>query len=623
MSEELDLGKIHEAAQEGDRYERQIERIRLDGNTTACIEPTVNEIIDHMKASQNGVKHDRLALVAYGEPQSGKTEMMICLTARLLDDGFKTIIHIMNDSVDLQSQNLDRFRHSGLMPMAVRSTEFIKSPVDNDVSVVIFCKKNGKNMESLMPHVADRENRVIIDDEADYATPNSKVNKESPTPINSLVISLVGEGYYIGVTATPARLDLNNTLDNNTEKWVQFKPHPAYTGHNVFFPLDKNTVGYRLKLLKDKGSEKSIQDAVLRFLVTSAYLNGPGALPNNYSMLVHTSGKRKQHQSDFETIEEVTKVIKNLNNKNFDHIAIRLYEVASTLYPDANGQELVEFIIKHASHVKLVILNSKSDKAELGKEPANPDTVFTIIIGGNIVSRGVTFPNLLSMLFTRDVKTKLQQDTYIQRARMFGARGKFLKHFELTIPSGLYFDWHKCFVFHELALATVGQGSAPVWIGDSRINVTSSASVDRSTVSMTSGEMSFNIFDFNETEISRIISDNGSTPETLEKMREVIGEKSLPQFLIDYITKFGVAQSGRLAIHSPRKLYGYKDINRQEISRGKSFFGSKQLLHREVPDAMHHIIVMYNEDNKARVFYKYVGRMQFIENLKSKYEETD
>src|SRR5206468_11448653 len=63
--------------------------------------------------------------------------------------------------------------------------------------------------------------------------------------------------------------------------------------------------------------------------------------------------------------------------------------------------------------------------------------------------------NLLSMFFTRDVKHKLQQDTYIQRARMFGARGKYLKFFELTIPSQLYTDWQKCFVFHRLALKSI------------------------------------------------------------------------------------------------------------------------------------------------------------------------
>jgi hypothetical protein len=36
--------------------------------------------------------------------------MMICLTAKLLDEKHKIIVHLMNDSVDLLSQNLKRFQ---------------------------------------------------------------------------------------------------------------------------------------------------------------------------------------------------------------------------------------------------------------------------------------------------------------------------------------------------------------------------------------------------------------------------------------------------------------------------------------------------------------------------------
>ena len=42
--------------------------------------------------------------------------MMICLTAKLLDAGHGTIVHLMNDSVDLLIQNLDQFKLAGLAP---------------------------------------------------------------------------------------------------------------------------------------------------------------------------------------------------------------------------------------------------------------------------------------------------------------------------------------------------------------------------------------------------------------------------------------------------------------------------------------------------------------------------
>ena len=101
------------------------------------------------------------------------------------------------------------------------------------------------------------------------------------------------------------------------------------------------------------------------------------------------------------------------------------------------------------------------------------------------------------MYFTRDVKHKIQQDTYIQRARMFGSRGGYLKYFELTIPEALYLDWHRCFIFHRLSLEAIrsGQG-APVWLSDDRISAVSISSIDKSNVSLDQGEMSFGMFDF-------------------------------------------------------------------------------------------------------------------------------
>jgi hypothetical protein len=104
---------------------------------------------------------------------------------------------------------------------------------------VIFCKKNTHDLRKLNEKLSSVTSKVIIDDEADYATPNAKINKGEVTKINELVGQLLGDvGIYIGVTATPARLDLNNTINNNNEVWVDFPPHNEYTGQDVFFPLD-------------------------------------------------------------------------------------------------------------------------------------------------------------------------------------------------------------------------------------------------------------------------------------------------------------------------------------------------------------------------------------------------
>ena len=72
---------------------------------------------------------------------------------------------------------------------------------------VIFCKKNGSDLGKLIDKFDGLDGIVVIDDEADYASPNSKINSGGRTKINDLITTLLGrKGVYIGVTATPRAL---------------------------------------------------------------------------------------------------------------------------------------------------------------------------------------------------------------------------------------------------------------------------------------------------------------------------------------------------------------------------------------------------------------------------------
>jgi hypothetical protein len=108
---------------------------------------------------------------------------------------------------------------------------------------VIFCKKNAKDLQKLLDKTKAIPNKIIVDDEADFATPIAKINAGEITKINGLIEGLLKkDGAYIGVTATPARLDLNNTFGNDNESWVRFRPHAFYTGQDIFFPDKKPTI---------------------------------------------------------------------------------------------------------------------------------------------------------------------------------------------------------------------------------------------------------------------------------------------------------------------------------------------------------------------------------------------
>ena len=598
------------------RYKKRIQQLRNRGIKTDSIEKTVS---DSTEKIQEGTSR----FVIYGEPQSGKTEMMIALTAKLLDIGHRIIVVLLNDNVQLLNQNLSRFKNSGLDPAPRNFSDILDHAVSiHNKKCVIFAKKNTRDLEKLTNKLSSHQPITIIDDEADYASPNSLVNKDKKTKINSQIDDLIGDhGFYIGVTATPARLDLNNTFDNDVTKWVNFPVHNYYAGQDIFFPIShKNPLEFILTPLPDAGDDpKYLREAFFNFLVTVAYLNTKiNKNEKNYSFLVHTSGKKDAHAEDYKNLTKIIHDLTDRTSNKWKKYIEAIYDIAKTKFPNFNTDSIVTYIIRNISRNDPVVMNSDADKKH--KDPKNattPATLFTIIIGGNIISRGVTFENLLSMFFTRDVRHKMQQDTYIQRARMFGNRNKQeLKHFELTIPEHLYDDWYRCFLFHRLALDTIKNGNeAPVWLGDKRVNPVATPSIDRSTIQVDRGEMSYAMFDFNSNIINNIINaENIENLDKLYKLQEEIGENSFPKYTLQFLENFLPIGNQSIKIHGTVTIMKQKDSDHINIARSRGMFSGHDT--KDSP-ALHHFRIYYNDKNKARLFYKYTGSIiRYLKNTK-------
>lgn len=617
MQDTFDLSKFVTQEKEQHQYERQLARLRNEKKDVDCIEQAVRGALRNLRET------DCRSFVIYGEPQSGKTEMMICLTAKLVDDGHKFILHLLNDSVDLLGQNLGRFKSSGLAPAAKNFSEILDPAIKVEAGIhVVFCKKNASDLTKLIDKIDGMKEIIVVDDEADYASPNAKINKGEKTKINDLISRIIGSnGIYIGVTATPARLDLNNTFQNDSHLWVNFPPHPEYTGQDTFFPLDRQ-VNYNLELLSDKGDEpRYARQALFRFLVGVAYLNKyVNENEKNYSFLIHTSGKKIDHKADWGTIHSAFSDLTDKTSTRFARYIEQIWQLCTRKYPDADPDGLTSYIINNISRFSVVVLNSERDFSLRGASATKPSSLFTVIIGGNIVSRGVTLDNLLSMYFTRDVKHKIQQDTYIQRARMFGARGKYLNHFELTIPETLYLDWHRCFVFHRLALEAIrdGMGSL-VWLSDRRVSAVASSSIDRSTVDLDKGEMAFQLFDYNLA-IDEMIEKTPDSFAIVEKIATVLGEAAFPEYLRRYVFRICPDGQRSIAFHNSTSIDGYKDaegLDKERIERRRGFIGKSDLQISKFPKAIHHFKIYFNGSNKGRLFYKYDGSIQFIKNLRN------
>jgi hypothetical protein len=601
-----------------DQYQRQLRRLLEDDNSTECIEQAVQGALGNLADGQK-----KKSFVIYGEPQSGKTEMMICLTAKLLDDGYRFIVHLLNDSVDLLGQNLGRFHTSGLAPSAQNFQE-IQDPSVNIKAgqFVVFSKKNGNNLRDLLNKIEGLEGIIVIDDEADYASPNPKVNKGEKTPINSLIERLIGKtGHYMGVTATPARLDLNNTFNNDSKLWVKFPPHPMYTGQDEFFPMDlvdgqAADLKFHLTLLGDKGDDpKHERRALFSFLVNVAHLNISAGEDRNYSFLIHTSGKKNDHRKDLRTITAVLGVLSDQEHVKYARYVKEIWDIAKERYADISPNNITRYIVKNISRRAVLVLNSEQEFKKFGGNATNPSALFTIVIGGNIVSRGVTFKNLLSMFFTRDVKQRMQQDTYIQRARMFGNRGAYLRHFELTIPAALYVDWHRCFVYHRLALASIENGlGSPVWIGDKRISAVASASIDRSSVDLDRGEMSFAIFPFDPRTDEHVASAD-TAADKIAALAACLGDAAFPRYLREFILRSVATGRHGIKVFPTADVFpGMTEAEKREIARRQGFLTIRDA--DRAGSAVHFLRIIKNEEGQARLFYKYDGSVEFLKNFK-------
>lgn len=109
--------------------------------------------------------------------------------------------------------------------------------------------------------------------------------------------------------------------------------------------------------------------------------------------------------------------------------------------PDLEDYEdIKESVIEILDNTELLVipLNSKSFVC---RDPDNPDALdlskgFNIVVGGNTLGRGITFPNLQTVYYCRNSKTP-QADTFWQHSRIFGY-DREKQMVRMFIPKGLY-----------------------------------------------------------------------------------------------------------------------------------------------------------------------------------------
>jgi hypothetical protein len=154
--------------------------------------------------------------------QSGKTANYTAVMAKAADAGYRLFIVLSGLHNNLRKQTQVRLSDDLVdhdwVPLTSENADFGNvvngaAILAGGVKSIAVVKKNQSRLRSLRDWLRDipEETRrrvpiLLLDDEADQATPNSATGREQLTRINELVRQVWRElptGTYIGYTATP------------------------------------------------------------------------------------------------------------------------------------------------------------------------------------------------------------------------------------------------------------------------------------------------------------------------------------------------------------------------------------------------------------------------------------
>lgn len=411
-----------------------LDRIKKSGNSALAesIEKTVADVVPQYINNFSFTEHVVSLLV--GDVQSGKTSHMFGLMCAAADEGFLNFVLLTTDNVLLQQQTFKRAERDLCDFCICDESDYIKF-LDNDLKkpAVIVLKKNSRVLKKWKDNFASASicagnPLFIVDDEADAASLNTQVNKNQQSTINKHLESIkktTSSSIYMEVTGTPQSILLQTVKSGWKPYFVYyFKPGRGYLGGNFFFPPDKpkqiiftdNDEATDI-LNDDEFPENGLKMAVITHLLTSGHIMLSGGTVSNF--LIHPSVKTSQHQVFAEKVGRyINEILCAFEEPEvidvFKDVYLELKESKEAMLP---LEDIMGFIYEQMNldKIKILILNSISDYEENTQYEAG----INILVGGNSLGRGVTFPQLQTIYYCRLAKNP-QADTMWQHARMFG-----------------------------------------------------------------------------------------------------------------------------------------------------------------------------------------------------------
>ena len=355
----------------------------------------------------------------------------------------------------------------------------------DEQKLIFVAKKEANNMNRLLKlfketHRALLSKRVlIVDDEADFASIRFTKKKGEPDIEQGRIADRVDElrrelagCAFLQVTATPYSLYLqpedypvqpgaNYTFEPKRPAFTALVPiHDGYVGGDHYFGehtedkpeyyLWHPIMDIELLALRKEDRRRvkrsqvlthaniaGIRHALITFVTATAIRRyqqkADEKHPRRYSMVVHVETSRSAHAWQHtvvaeligalqEAIERELHIFTDLVNKAIDDLT-RSVEAGDLRMPDRRTiLDNVRDLFKKGA-VATEKVNSDNEVQKLLDDNAELKlrTPCNVFIGGQILDRGITVPHLIGFYYGRSPR-RMQQDTVLQHARMYGAR---------------------------------------------------------------------------------------------------------------------------------------------------------------------------------------------------------
>lgn len=503
------------------RYRKLLIQQGMPKDVVISLDAVTDTILSRLGNPNLYQQWDRRGMVV-GHVQSGKTANYAGLICKAADAGYRLIIVIAGIHNNLRNQTQRRVdegfigRDTGRQQDKSRSNKHVigvgnfdpnrtpvsltntlrdfnketastnTSEIDSyKVPVVLVIKKNHRTLKNLLDWLRDNSAKgdrdmidqpmLLIDDEADNASINTKYSKKQITTINGQIRDLLRmfhRSCYVGYTATPfANIFIDPDQDDEMLQEDLFPrdfiigldaPTNYFGGTKVFIDglpeggkpiwlreIDDNDDLLPVKHTIDHQVDElppSLLKALRVFLISRTVRDLRGQSGQHCSMLVNASRFTRVQSTLRNRLHEALERIQNSIRINGalgkgalqDPEIAALYQAWSDEYSSAweDWASIQVALLDATASAKVVEVNSKANGLDYSGGGGRGQTV--IAVGGFSLSRGLTLEGLTVTWFLRNT---LMYDTLMQMGRWFGYRGGYEDLCRIWMPQEAI-DWY-------------------------------------------------------------------------------------------------------------------------------------------------------------------------------------